>query len=288
MRILFTIPHYASPGDETAGDGRAHASVAKNAETRASALATCVTSLHRLFHVRQGTIDHFRKTAHTVTPLVPYEIDVVVCTTHGRHLLERLDLPAGLFEHLPTEADPASLGFECQRVLRDRMRGYDFCCYLEDDIILHDPWLFLKLAWFNRHLGDERVLQPNRYESGLRGAVNKLWVDGELRAGVTEGFQDVNQDPLVSAEVMGIHVQFRRPLNPHSGCFFLNRSQMDHWACQRHFLDRDIRFIGPLESAATLGVMRTFKVYKPALENGDFLEVEHFGTDYLNMVKERA
>jgi hypothetical protein len=73
-------------------------------------------------------------------------------------------------------------------------------------------------------------------------------------------------------------------LNPHSGCFFLNARQMEHWAAQRHFLDRDSRLIGPLETAATLGVLRTFKIYRPAPINADFLEVQHFGTDYLRQL----
>jgi hypothetical protein len=60
---------------------------------------------------------------------------------------------------------------------------------------------------------------------------------------------------------------------------------MEHWARQPYFLDRAAFFIGALESAATLGIMRTFQVYKPVLENGDFLEIRHHGTAYLDMVR---
>jgi hypothetical protein len=38
------------------------------------------------------------------------------------------------------------------------------------------------------------------------------------------------------------------------------------------FFDRDTSFIGPLESAATLGIMRAFRIYKPAPEHAAFLE----------------
>ena len=34
-------------------------------------------------------------------------------------------------------------------------------------------------------------------------------------------------------------------------------------------------FNGPLESAATLPVLRSFAVYKPARENASFLEIRH-------------
>ena len=43
--------------------------------------------------------------------------------------------------------------------------------------------------------------------------------------------------------------------------------------------------VGPLESAATLGVMRTFRVYKPADANAAFLELEHTGSGFLNRIK---
>ena len=40
-------------------------------------------------------------------------------------------------------------------------------------------------------------------------------------------------------------------------------------------------FGGPLESAATLGVIRHFRAYKPARENAGFLEIEHLDPRYL-------
>jgi hypothetical protein len=63
---------------------------------------------------------------------------------------------------------------------------------------------------------------------------------------------------------------------------------MEHWTRQAYFLDRAASFVGALESAATLGIMRTLQVYKPALENGNFLEVRHSGTAYLDMIGEPA
>ena len=63
---------------------------------------------------------------------------------------------------------------------------------------------------------------------------------------------------------------------------------METWSRQPHFLDRDTSFIGPLESAATLGIMRTFRVYKPAVESAGFLEIEHFGTSFLGELRRRG
>jgi hypothetical protein len=60
---------------------------------------------------------------------------------------------------------------------------------------------------------------------------------------------------------------------------------MSHWASRPYFLDRATGYIGPLESAATLGGMRTFAVYKPAPRSADFLEVEHFGRAFLDRIR---
>ena len=180
------------------------------------------------------------------------------------------------------------LGFACQAVLRERLGSYDYYCYLEDDLILHDPWHFIKLAWFNRHVGDDKLLQANRYESALNHLVPKIYVDGDLDESVAAPFQDVRDSGPLAAEVLGVRLLFGRTLNPHSGCYFLNARQMEHWVRQPHFLDHASRLIGPLETTATLGVLRTFKVYRPAPANADFLEVEHFGAGYLERLCEGA
>jgi hypothetical protein len=79
-------------------------------------------------------------------------------------------------------------------------------------------------------------------------------------------------------------LEFRRASNPHAGCFFLDGEQMDLWRAQPHFLDRDTAFVGPLESAATLGIMKTFRVYKPARACASFLEVQHFQPRYIHFI----
>jgi hypothetical protein len=79
-------------------------------------------------------------------------------------------------------------------------------------------------------------------------------------------------------------VTFRRTFNPHAGCYFLNGEQMREWASKPYFLDRDTNFIGPLESAATLGIMKTFRIYKTAGPDASFLEIQHFGTTFLSLI----
>jgi hypothetical protein len=229
-------------------------------------------------------LSHADRQARILEPREPVHADVIVCTVANDHVLDQVPIPNRFWKSNATSARPPLLGYECHAVLRDHLGKYDFYCYLEDDIVLSDSGFFRKIAWFGRLFGDGRVLQPNRFEAGPHPRVDKIYVDGELPPKWTAGFQDLAQLPPLTAEVLGSPVVFRGTTNPHAGCFFLNAVQMDHWARTPHFLDRADSFIGALESAATLGIMRTFKVYKPGLENADFLEVRHHGSDYLSMI----
>jgi len=174
------------------------------------------------------------------------------------------------------------LGYSCHEVLADNLGRYDYYCFLEDDIVVSDPLFFWKQAWFTRMVGDRAVLQPHRFETSDQLPRHKLYIDGPIRdPTIAPKFQDKHVRPRMQGRVLGVEIAFERVDNPHSGCFFLTEAQMRRWADQPYFLDRSAEFWGPLESAATLGVMRTFETYKPALENAGFLEVHHLDTRYL-------
>jgi len=285
MRILAVIPHYFRPLGDDAGDGRFHGSIGVDAQPRLDALSDAIAALHQQFDPTQSMINIARKTTQPANAGLTAGVDVVVCTTGAMHLVDQLDLGQNAFEHDPTDSQPLALGFACRAVLRERIGLYDFYCYLEDDLIVRDPWFFTKLAWFNGHLGNERLLQPNRYERARKGIVLKAYVDGDLADHVIQPFGDPALDAVLRSQFLGREVVFQRPKNPHSGCYFLNASQMASWAARADFLDLDASFIGPLESAATLGVLRAFKIYKPARENAAFLEIEHHGTAFVGQIR---
>jgi hypothetical protein len=251
---------------------------------RLQALAQCLTSLHQLFGKSQCVIDIAQRSALPANSFQSNDIDIVICTTRESHLLEQLSLPRHFYKHHPTKAEPMLLGFECQAVLRDCLGKYDYYCFLEDDLILRDPWFFMKLAWFTDLSSDLNLLQPNRYEVSTHNLVSKAYVDGDLAPRVTAKFQNVQEKPELLGKIMNNPVVFRRAPNPHSGCYFLNSRQMRQWVKQPYFLDRDTSFVGPLESAATLGIMCTFRIYKPAPTNASFLEIQHFGTAFLSLI----
>jgi len=284
MRIVVAIPHYYEPLGRATEDGRFHGSTSLDPQPRLAAFTACIESLHRNYGARQHLFDIEGRVSLPANRAVSGSVDVVVCTTHGRHLLGYLPLPPGSVQHYATLAEPLLLGFECQAVLRDCLGHYDYYAYLEDDLILHDPWLFRKLAWFNARFGDETLLQANRYEVGPLGITHKIYIDGPLPEQVTTPFQNLAETPALSGELLGVPVGFERARNPHAGCYFLSAAQMERWARRPYFLDRDTSFVGPLESAATLGVMRAFRLYKSSPDNASFLEVEHYGSEFLNLI----
>lgn len=279
MRILFTIAHFYNPS----GDGK-HASQRNDPQPRLNALTACVTSLQALYGKSQCMIHIGECATIPANQAQNHEIDIVICTTQGYHLLPQLPLQPKSFMHHPTKCEPLLLGFECQAVLRACLDKYDYFCYLEDDLILHDPWFFNKLNWFKHHGVNGNLLQPNRYEVSSQGPVFKSYIDGDLAQAATAKFQNVEEKRQLMGKIMEQPIAFERTLNPHSGCYFLNAEQMAYWAQQPDFLDRDTSFIGPLESAATLGIMRHFRVYKPSAPYANFLEIQHFGSSFLKLI----
>lgn len=279
MRILFTIAHFFNPE----GDGK-HGSLRKDPQSRRIALTTCLTALRALYGKPQYAINIGKYEAIASNESHCHDIDIIVCTTKNFHLLSEIPVASNFLMHHNTNAEPMLLGYECQAVLKSCLGKYDYYCYLEDDLILHDPWFFVKLNWFTHHTGNSNLLQPNRYEISPLGPVPKAYIDGDLNPKVTAAFQNVRERSQLSGKIMEQPITFQRTLNPHAGCYFLNAQQMAEWASKPYFLDRDTSFIGPLESAATLGIMKTFRIYKTAPSDASFLEIQHFGTTFLSLI----
>ncbi len=282
MRILVTLAHYFNPTTQ----GK-HGSQQKDPRPRILALTKCLAGLHQLFGKSQRMIHIGKRLAFAANTPQTYDLDVVICTTKGHHLLNHVPLPSHFYKHYPTEVEPLLLGFECQAVLRDCLGKYDYYCFLEDDLIIHDPWLFIKLNWFTQHTDNFSLLQPHRYEVATNNLTCKAYIDGDLAPKVTAPFQDIREKSKLQGTIMGVPILFCRTLNPHSGCYCLNAEQMAYWVNQPYFLDRDTSFVSPLESAATLGIMKTFRVYKTAPECANFFEIQHMGSRFISLIKEK-
>ncbi|WP_126147854.1 calcium-binding protein [Synechococcus elongatus] len=284
MKVLVTIPHFYNPRGttESANPNGGYGSVGNNAQPRIDALSSVLNSLSTQFTSAAVSYRYTDKmTYQVISPSHIQQLDIVICTTQSFHILNQIVHAHTNYIHHSTECMPKLLGFECHKILQSHLDQYDFYCYLEDDIIIHDSLFFQKIQWFNKHLDYQSVLQPNRYEisTNSQGKPCKHYIDFTYN-------QNTQKELLNSfcGIVMGNKIRFERAQNPHSGCFFLTNEQLRYWCDQEHFLDMDIRYFGPLESAATLGLIKTFQVFKVAYTDSHFFEVQHFGNTWAQKI----
>lgn len=281
LRILLAIVHHWNPH----GDG-AHQSLRPDLEPKLWALQDQLLCLRRL-GVFQGTLNIARQQVEPVNQATAHVLDIAVVTDGEHHVLDHLEAAyRPLFEHVVVEPkSPKHLGFEAQKLLVNRLdHGYDLYGYFEDDLLISDPFFFRKIDWFRRQLNDRAVLLPHRYElHRLPDQIDKLYVDGPVTA---EWLHQFIPDPPapVSAALPAGDVLFQAPENPHAGCFVLGSAQLQHWSEQPWYQDLDCGFVSPLESAATLGLLKTFQVYKPALTHANWLELQHWGRSFRMLV----
>ena len=220
-----------------------------------------------------------------------HSIDIKVITDGEHHVLDRLDPPyRGLFQMVVAEpASPKHLGFEAQRFLASRLdQEYDLYAYFEDDLIILDPWFFRKIDWFRSQAGEDCVVFPHRMELATDPhPVDRFFIDGpmpesELRKVIKQ------PEASIGAQWPGGTLYFESPRNPHSGCFVLSCTQLHHWTQQPHWQDGDCSWVSPLESAATLGIAKTFRLFKPVMAQASWLEIQHWGTSFHCLLRRQS
>ena len=285
MRILIVIPHYFK--------GKADPTVNRSTQIgaraeRLHALVASISSLHQALGNSTYGLDHGLRTAWPLTPEGPHALDIVVITSGKDHLVHELAPLHRMFRHHATDVDPLMLGFEGHKLLRDARGKYDYYGYVEDDIVIVDPLLLRKRRLFDRTFGPEALLQPNRYEASPTGPVTKLYVDYRLAPEMTTSYQDLTEEPRLEMPFLDESVIFERASYPSAGCFFLNDEQLSILVDSPHFLDGDVSYLSPLDSAVTLSVMKTFRIYKPALDQAWFLEVLHASPRWIGSVTRSA
>lgn len=272
-KILIVMPHYFNLEIDHPN---------KTKEIRSFSIVRSVMSLVQQFGHDQMYLDFSDHTASYVNECQNSQCDIYICTSSNHHLLNELETIKGLYHHIETDAHPRQLGFASREVLKAFAGKYDYYCYVEDDLYISDPLFFNKLAWFNEQAGFHCLLQPNRCETSYGQSVKKCYIDGEFTHIDTPYFN--NDLKRLSFSALGSELNFRHASNPHSGCYFLNAVQFEYWLNQPHFSEWDMSWIGPLESAASLGIMKTFIIYKPDWQNANFLEINHFGDAYLQTI----
>ena len=270
MRVLVTLVHFFR-----AGENSRHSSTdVRRRELRAQVVRGVIGAYRGQFWPAQS----LNVAARRYEPLAPrIAVDVVVLVAGEDHLLPPADAAAlGVAVVDAKPADPRRLGFAAHRLMADQRGAYDLFCYSEDDLRVSDPSFFDKILSFTDAFGPARVLLPNRYEWNLRANTLKTFIDGDLRRGLLAPFEAALPDEECLAQAaLGRSVAHRRATNPHAGFFAITAAQLAHWIAQPHFGDEDCSFVGPLESAATLGMLKTFPIYKPHGADMPWLQIEH-------------
>jgi len=149
--------------------------------------------------------------------------------------------------------------------------AYDLCIYMEDDLIIRDSQFLEKQRWLIAQSKHKAVVMPHRTEwvPGARG--ERLLVDGPLRAEFIKKYCSPKKH-AAQGKFNGKEVIFDQTDNPHSGLFCISGKQ----AAELATLEQPVNgFVSPLETAATLTVLRQYAVLKPSWSNRDFLWIEH-------------
>ena len=282
MNILCVIVHYWNP----AGTGQ-HQSLRPNPQPKVAALEAQLLSLLRL-GLRQSHLHLTDRAVYPCNQQLRHNIDTIIVTDGSHHVLDRLKPPfSSTFEHCVTQpSSPMLLGFAAHQVLADHLRDdYDYYCFLEDDLVIHDAQFFHKLAHFSANTDSLAILVPNRYETRtFPHPVNRFYIDGPISLEDLSLLPRQNQNPY-QISAIGIDVAFENPPNPHAGCFFLTQQQLKLWINSTYWMDMDTAFISPLESAATLSVAKAFSIYKTSLQQASWFDIEHHGASFHSLIQ---
>jgi hypothetical protein len=249
LRLLIVITHVVSPADSS------------------DAIKSKI-KLERLVATINGALRSF---AHL-------KLGIVINTYKEHHVLSQL--PEHLSQNLTIEethnGDPMLIEYAVPDIFLKHRQDYDYFMFIEDDIVILDPWFLNKIEKFNRVAEDpELLLLPHRYEMNEG---KKFYIDLNWR----EEFKPFSWNRMATFEVDG--VKFGECGNSHAAFYCLSLRQLELWERTGRLLKNKVVMVGPLESAATGCLCEAFTTYKPHPMNLNYLEVEHHDLKYSTML----
>ena len=286
MKLRAVLPHFFREGQSNVyGSGR----VGERLE-RSVALLRCLNGLWGLRHHPQDLELNLVDVKAVPTPfcdldgIAPWiEVDIHVLVNGDDYLDDALQhFETSVTIHRHHLDDPRQLALAARDFLVEYESPADLNLYLEDDLIIHDPFFPEKMLWMAEASEHQCVLLPHRYEC-LRtpGAPPRLYVDGTIELEALQGWHHPEIGVARGLFRGWQDVSFDRPVNPHAGCFGLSRSQI-------MFLRNEQLpyggFVSPLETAATYTVGKYFKLLKPCSSQREFLTIEHGHPSFLRYV----
>jgi len=275
MRILVVIAHYFSAAPTIDMTGMTGLGSTRAPLAKIAAVNSAITALHRYYgpYRAQRNPDGFMHYDKSEPVL-----DIVIVTAPGKNLLDRIDIDPSLYTVEYPEVEPLLLGFEAQRIMRERAGRYDMYAFIEDDLIVTDPCYFEKVQWFATSVDPNAMLMPVRYEMSHSGVPAKVIVEPRMSRELLSHIVPPNRPSKLQATWHGQQQTFRHPYNPHSGSYAVTAGQLDVWMRHPSFYDRDTSWMNdPLVCAATYAPGKVFDIYMSAEPNPWFLEIEHYG-----------
>lgn len=289
LHVRAVIPHfYCGSSDATLSLGEGFGSRQKGSRSRrVAAFHRCLHGLLNLRRMQKDWILDLRTAQPMCTPLsseVPgypeINVEIVVVISGNEALFDVIEYLRPQVKVLRVDLDdPRHLGLRARDYLIHHSNPADLNLYLEDDLVIYDPFLPEKILWMARQSQNRCVLLPHRYELTRRpGSPPRLYIDGPIDPEPMASWHQPTPNVASGRFRGGPLVQFDCPMNPHSGFFGLNRDQV----FELRTLPLPIEgFVGPLETAASLSVGIAFKLLKPSMESRDFLAIEHAHPSYL-------
>lgn len=278
MHVFVAIAHYFNNQEERQTIRDLDMGSGRWPLPRIAALNAEIVALHRYFGPNAFTINP--NEAAQFASRSSKVLDIVIVTPRGKNLLEWIGIESPTITVEYFDGDPLMLGFEAQRLMRERAGAYDVYGYMEDDLVITDPAFLDKISWFAEKFGGTALLMPRRYEQSSTDTLARVAFSPQLSKSDREFLFRNNPPPVLSATWNGREQCFRIPMNPHAGCYFLTQAQLERWVKSPSFYDRDASWIDPLVSAATYAPGKLFNIYVAAEPDPWFLDIEHFGVRY--------
>ena len=288
LKLRAVLPHFFCEGQsDVYGSGRAGERL-----ERSVALLRCLNGLWGLRHHPQDLELNLLDAKGGLTPssdlegIPPFvEVDIHVLVSGNNYLEDALQqFGPSITIHRHQLDDPRQLALAARDFLVEHESPADLNLYLEDDLVIHDPFFPEKMLWMAEASQHQCVLLPHRYEClRTKGAPPRLYVDGTIELEALKGWHQPETGVARGLFRGWQDVSFDRPVNPHAGCFGLSRLQVmrlrdEEMPCEG--------FNGPLETAATYTVGKFFQLLKPCLSQREFLTIEHGHPSFLGYLRQ--
>ena len=273
MKVLLAMPHVFSPKENSLYSSQTES---KRQQKQQALLRATIGNLNRhqqwhWIHASLGknkdVVNRELQTSDGVS------LKTVVFTPPGANLSGELPEDKNLKIIHTKIKDFQQIPLGTSRYLLENCDDYDMIAYIEDDIVIQDPYFFTKIEYLVNQTSEEYAFIPHRCEH-IPGKGDVI-LSGDPDGGRPDLFWDTGEK-LTVPWPLGSRV-FYRATNPHSGCYFLTRSQAqkvrDFWVSKNWKLIWSIA--GPLESAASGVLIPVLKVMKPIPEHYRFLMVRH-------------